>query len=206
MTLFHRRDFVKTAGAIGLGAGLLGGIPRLCSPEEAVKEAAKGAPNAEKLGWRLGVNTYTFQLFPLFEALDKIASLGLKYAEFSPNVRFSKDDPTIVSDTMSEAARKAIKKKAGDLGIRFVTYSSMDFFKDEPASRRTFEFAKDMGAENLYFEAPEDKIEMVDKLCVEYGMKAAIHNHPKNARYWSPEKVSLWRWRDRSPITGAKSR
>ena len=137
MTILHRRDFLKTTGAIGLAPRLLGGIPRLCSAEDAIKEAAKGAPNAEKLGWRLGVNTYTFQRFPLFEALDKIASLGLKYAEISPGAHFTKDDPTVVSDTMSQEARKTLKKKAGDLGITFVTYSSMDFFKEKiPAGRR----------------------------------------------------------------------
>jgi sugar phosphate isomerase/epimerase len=189
MAILHRRDFLKTSGVIGLGAGLLGRFPVLCSAEDAVKEAAKGAPNAEKLGWRLGANTYTFRLFPLFEALDKIASLGLKYVEIGPGTRFTKDDPTVVSETMSAETRKTLKKKAGDLGIKFVTYSAKGIFKDEDSSRRTFDLAKDLGIENFYFEESEDKIEMVDKLCVEYGINAAIHNHPKDAPYWSPEKV-----------------
>jgi sugar phosphate isomerase/epimerase len=189
MALLPRREFLKTSGAVGLSAGLLGRFPLPCSAEDAVKEAAKGAPNAEKLGWRLGVNTYTFRLFTLFEALDKIASLGLKYAEIGPGTPFSKDDPTVVGETMSAAAKKTLKKKAGDLGIQLVTYSAMGIFKDEDSSRKTFDLAKDLGIENFYFEEPEDKIEMVDKLCVEYKINAAIHNHPKNARYWSPEKV-----------------
>jgi sugar phosphate isomerase/epimerase len=189
MTLFHRRHFLKTTGAIGLGAGLLGRLPQLCSAEEAVKEAAKGAPNAEKLGWRLGANTYTFRLFPLFEALDKIASLGLKYAEIGPGVPLSKDDPTLVSETMSESAKKTLKTKAADLGLQFVTYSCMGDYKDEATCRRIFEFAKELGVEDLYFEESPDKLEMFDKLCNEYGLNAAIHNHPKPAPYWSPDKV-----------------
>jgi len=181
-----RRQFLKTTGALGVGLSLWGkGLPLLAAGEP----LAKGAPNAEKLGWRLGANTYTFQLFPLFEALDKIASLGLKYVEFCPGVRFSKSDATLVSDTMPQAARKVLKKKAADLGLQFVTYSSMDFFKDQDSSRKTFEFAKDMGVENLYFESTEDKLEWLDKLCAEYAINVAIHNHPKPARYWSPEKV-----------------
>ena len=66
-----RRRFLKHTGAVGAGLGLFGCSRSLFAAGGA---AAKGAPNAEKLGWRLGVNTYTFQLFPLFEALDKIAS------------------------------------------------------------------------------------------------------------------------------------
>jgi sugar phosphate isomerase/epimerase len=189
MAPLHRRDFLKTTGAIGLGAGVFGRFPALCSAEDAMKEAAKGAPHAEKLGWLLGANTYTFQLFPLFEALDKIASLGLRYVEFGPRVQFSKDDPTVVSESMSEAARKTLKKKAADLGLKFVTYSCMGDYKDEAATRKIMEFAKDMGAENLYYEESEDKLEMFDRLCNEYGLNAAIHNHPKNARYWSPDLV-----------------
>ena len=105
--------------------------------------------------------------------------MGLKYAEFGPGAGFSKTDSTVVSDTMPQAARKVLEKKAADLGIQFVTYSSMDFFKDQDSSRKTFEFAKDMGAENLYFETTEDKLEWLDKLCAEYGLNIAIHNHPE---------------------------
>ncbi|MCC6127264.1 MAG: sugar phosphate isomerase/epimerase [Pirellulales bacterium] len=189
MALLRRREFLRTAGAVSLGAGLLGRSPLPCSAEEAVKEAAKGAPNAEKLGWRLGVNTYTFRLFTLFEALDKIASLGLKYAEFSPGARFGKDDATVVGETMPPAARKTLKKKAADLGIKLITYSGSDVFRDAESSKRTFEFAKEMGAENLYFEAPAEKLDLLDKLCGEYEINVAIHNHPKPALYWSPDKV-----------------
>jgi sugar phosphate isomerase/epimerase len=182
----NRRQFLKTTGALGVGLGLWGkGLPLLAAGER----LAKGAPHAEQLGWRLGVNTYTFRLFPLFEALDKIAALGLRYAEFCPDVRFSKTDETVVSDTMPEAAKKVLKKKAADLGIQFVTYSSGDLFKDKESSRRTFDFAKEMGVENFYFESTEDKLDWLDELCNEYGMNIAIHNHPKSARYWSPDKV-----------------
>jgi sugar phosphate isomerase/epimerase len=188
MALFHRRDFLKTTGAIGLGAGLLGRIPALCSADDAIKEAAKGAPHAEKLGWLLGVNTYTFNKFSVFEALEKIAALGLKYAEIGPG-RLSQGDPTPVSEVMPEDARKKLQQKAGDLGIKIITYSSWDTFKDPDYARKAFEFAKIMGVENFYFEASADRLDWVDKLCEEYKIHVAIHNHPKDAPYWSPDKV-----------------
>jgi sugar phosphate isomerase/epimerase len=188
MAFFHRRDFLKTTGAIGLGAGLLGRVPLLCSADDAVKEAAKGAPNAEKLGWLLSVNTYTFNRFTVFEGLEKIAALGLKYAEIGPG-RLSKDDAAVVSEVMPEAARKTLQKKAGDLGVKIITYSSWDTFKDPDYARKAFEFAKEMGVENFYFETSADKLAWVDKLCEEYKINVAIHNHPKDAPYWSPEKV-----------------
>ena len=42
---------------------------------------AKGAPNAEKLGWQLGCQAYSFNRFTFEEAVDKIASLGLHCVE-----------------------------------------------------------------------------------------------------------------------------
>ena len=39
---------------------------------------------AEKNGWRLGMQSYSFHLFPLTEALDKTQELGLKYIEIYP--------------------------------------------------------------------------------------------------------------------------
>ena len=41
---------------------------------------------AEKNGWRLGMQSYSFHLFPLTEALDKTQELGLKYIEIYPAI------------------------------------------------------------------------------------------------------------------------
>ena len=73
----NRRGFLKTTAMVGTSIGVagLGRSPLLAAP------LATGAPNAEKLGWRLGCQAWTFRLFPLFEAIDKTAALGLHYME-----------------------------------------------------------------------------------------------------------------------------
>ena len=87
----NRRHFLKSTGAIGLSLGLLTkGTSNLWAADVAA-EAVKGAPNAEKLGWRLGCQAYSFRLFTFFEAIDKTASLGLKYIEAFPNQALSKE-------------------------------------------------------------------------------------------------------------------
>ncbi len=71
--LIDRRNFLRTTGALGAGIGLagLGGAGLLAAP------LAQGAPHAEKLGWRLGCQAYSFNRFTFREAVDKIVSLGL---------------------------------------------------------------------------------------------------------------------------------
>ena len=51
MTLqMHRRGFLKMVGAWGAGIGMVVS----CSSRLFAAGLAKGAPNAEKVGWRLG--------------------------------------------------------------------------------------------------------------------------------------------------------
>src|SRR5258706_7967685 len=44
--------------------------------------------SADKLGWQLAVHSYTFQKFPIYEAIDKTAALGVHYMSISGTVSF----------------------------------------------------------------------------------------------------------------------
>ena len=68
MTLdMDRRSFLKATGSVGAGIGLA----RPGSVLGLGDERPQGAPNAEKLGWRLGCQAYSFNRFTFFEAIDK---------------------------------------------------------------------------------------------------------------------------------------
>jgi sugar phosphate isomerase/epimerase len=182
----HRRNFLKTTGALGAGIGLaaLGG-------SELLAALANGAPNAEKLGWHLGCQTWTFREISLFEAIDTTASLGLHYVETGagmkslskeqPQVKFTEDSPVSV--------RIAVKKKLADTGITLKSYGVTPLSKDVGQCRKMFDFAKDMGIETIVSEPTEDAFDTIEKLCEQYGINLAIHNHPTPSHYWSPETV-----------------
>ncbi|MGA2796859.1 MAG: sugar phosphate isomerase/epimerase [Thermoguttaceae bacterium] len=187
-----RRHFLKSTGAITLGIGLMGKKTSTLWAAEIQSEIAKGAPNAEKLGWRLGCQAYSFKNFTLFEAIDKTASLGLKYIEAYPDQALSKDGSQIkVNESLPADARLELKKKLGDCGVKLVNYGVCNLSQKQDDSRKVFDFAKDMGIETIVSEPSEEALEMLDKLCAEYGMNIAIHNHPKymQAHYWNPDTV-----------------
>jgi len=186
-----RRYFLRTTGAIGLGIGLMEKWASNLRSADIASEAAKGAPNAEKLGWRLGCQAWTFKNYTLFEAIDKTASLGLKYIEACPNQALNKDRAEIkVNESLPADARKDLKKKLGDCGIKLVNYGVCTLSEKEDDSRRIFDFAKDMGIETLVSEPAEESIEMLDKLCAEYAVNLALHNHPRGRSiYWNPDIV-----------------
>jgi sugar phosphate isomerase/epimerase len=175
-----RRRFFETTGALAAGVAMTG----LEIPRARADEKAKGAPNAEKLGWRLGCQAYTFREFTLFEAIDKTAELGLKYIEAYPHgQKLSKSNTVIFGPKLSAADRKEVKKHLEDKGVKLVNMGV------GPYDREAFEFAKDMGIETLVCEPKFDAFDAIDKLCEEFQINVALHDHPKPSPYWDPEIV-----------------
>jgi sugar phosphate isomerase/epimerase len=194
----NRRDFLQAAGVAGAGVGFyaLTGSPLRAA------EAAKGAPNAEKLGWRLGCQAYSFRKFSFFEAVDKTASLGLHCIEAYPGQKIGGNLPGAIGVDMPADVRKAVLKKLADSGVKWVNFG---VFGVGGCERKHFEFAKQMGIETLVAEPAEDKFDQIDKRCAEFGVNLAIHNHPKASpsnHYWNPDAV-LKVCKDRSKRIGA---
>ena len=175
----NRRDFLKTSGAVGAGMGLaaLGGSPLVAA------DLAKGAPNAEKLGWRLACQAYSFNHFSFFEAVNKTASLGLHYIEGFPGQRISLKTSTVMNADLGAMARKTVLKRLADSGVKMVNFGVGG------CDRKHFEFAKEMGVETLVAEPNENDFDALDKLCGEFKINVAIHNHPKPSHYWNPNTV-----------------
>lgn len=180
----QRRRFlatsVSTAAVLGLG-------PRY---SWAAAQEGKGAPNAEKLGWHLGCQMYSFRLFPFDEALKKVVSLGLKYIEAYPGQVLSESRSDVHFNVdLSADDRKEVKKMLDDAGVKLAVFGVYGLGGNVDANRRAFDFAKDMGIETITSEPPIEALEGIDELCQEYGINVALHNHPEPSRYWNPDTV-----------------
>ena len=158
---------------------------------------------ADKLGWQLAIHSYTFQKFSIFDAIDKSAALGVKYMSISGSVML--DDKTRIPTTsLTDEQRTAIdqKLKADGFG-NFVNIGVVQLTADEAKSRQVFEFAKKWGINILVSEPPTNALDTVEKLCKEYNIKVAIHDHPKgHSIYWNPDAV-LAAIKGRTPLMGA---
>lgn len=183
-----------------------------CLAAMAVQGAA-AETGAEKLGWQLAVHSYTFQKFSIEEAIDKTAALGIRHMSISGSVNLVKDGKVVKSPTpgISAETYAAIRGRMVEKGMSpdFVNMGVVKPVADEAESRKLFEAAKRLGIRVLVAE-PETggKVEalgpvmdVVEKLAVEYGIKVAIHNHPKPSFYWSPE-IMLQAVEGRSPLLG----
>lgn len=156
---------------------------------------------SEKLGIKLSLQCYTYRAISFFETVDKAAAMGIKYLEIYPGQKLSPASPTTKVDSkLTDSAIEDIKKKLADAGgLKLVAFGVTGIPPDEKGAREMFEFAKKMGIEVLVTEVTPT--EMHDKLCTEFNIKMALHNHPQS---WPPEKV-LSATKDRCKLIGSCS-
>jgi sugar phosphate isomerase/epimerase len=183
-----RRSFLKTAGAVGAGISL--GIPggRLARAGEGLKISS---PAAEKLGWKIAAQLYTFRRFPFYEALEMIAKLGIRLVEPCFFLGLDRARPELkTGEGLSPEVRKELRGRLEKHGIRMANFYA-DLQNDADRCRKTFEFAREMGARTLVAEPPPEAFGMIEKLCGEFKINLAVHNHPRGSgsRYWTPDKV-----------------
>lgn len=165
------------------------------------QDAAKGQAACDKLGWQLAVHAYTFRKFSIWEAIDKTAALGFKYMSLSGSVSLDGSN-SLKTVELSDRDAQAIKQRAAAAGLTLVNIGVVQLPPNEAQSRKVFEFAKKLGIDTLVAEPEPAALDLVEKLCKEYNMKVAFHNHPKPSRYWNPDTV-LEAVKGRTPLMGA---
>ncbi len=154
---------------------------------------------SEKLGLKLSLQCWTYNRLTFFEAVDRAAGLGVKYVEMFPGQILKPGSRDKVGRTMNEEMIAEVKKKLADAGVKLVAYGVDGIPNDEEGARKTFEWAKKMGIEVLVTETRPTDVH--EKLCKEYQIKMALHNHPKT---WPPDEV-LKACADRSKLIGSCS-
>lgn len=142
----------------------------------------------EKLNWKLGAQSYTFRLYTLAEALDKIANCDLRYVEAFPGQVVGAGSEEKFNYTLSAAGKTLVRKLLKEKGITLYAFG-VTGGKDEAEWEQIFAFAKEMGIKVITCEPQEEHLDIVSKLCDKYNVKAAIHNHPNPSHYWNPDVV-----------------
>jgi sugar phosphate isomerase/epimerase len=174
----------------------------LTTPWVLSQSTGKETTPSDKLGWQLAIHSYTFQKFSIYDAIDKTKSLGLKYMSFSGGVSLDGKNRTPTHE-LTAADEAIIRKKLADAGIvKLVNIGVVQLPADDAVSRKVYDFAKKMGIDTLVAEPEPGALDTVEKLCKEYNIKVAIHNHPKPSRYWNPDTV-LEAVKGRSPLMGS---
>jgi sugar phosphate isomerase/epimerase len=188
---YNRREFLRCAITAGAGASLAMTARSWAAEAPAAKGAKLSTPKAEKLGWHLCCQLYTFRDRSFYEALTVIGGMRVGAVEPCFFLPLSKERPDLkTSEALSPDQRREMKQRMSDLGIRMSNYyAPLD--ADEKVYRKVFEFAKEMDVQTIVAEPPPEKLEALDGLCQEYKINLAVHNHPEGSgsKYWNPDTL-----------------
>jgi len=166
----------------------LGDLPAPTVPSARLTPAIRAQ---EKLGWRLGVEAYTFHRFTFFETIEKTAALGLAYVGALSFQKVSADNPKNLEPGLSDDELRAIRFKLDAAGLRLLTYYLQEIPGDEAGCRKVFEFGRKLGLETFMTEPKAEALDIIERFANEYGINVALHNHDQKAspRYWSPDAI-----------------
>lgn len=150
----------------------------------------EGCPNAEKLGWKVGVQYHTFNKHTVFEAIELTRALGLHYIELNLEAKICAESDETIGVGMSQEIKDKLKKKLAENGVRCETaYCWMD------GSGNGFEdlvkLCKEMGwmivTDPIRTDRGGKPVDFYEEILNKYGVKMVFTNHPKKAAYWNPD-------------------
>ena len=176
-----RRSFLAAGAALPTVVAL-GSQVNLRADEVSTK-------GAEKLGWKLALQTWTNNKKSLFESLELCKRLGVKYAECYPGQALEAGKKPGFGPGMSEAEIERTLAKAKDCGVTILHAGVMGLPGKIEEARKIFTWAKKIGLTIINSEPDPKDLAVIDQAAGEAGLKVGIHDHPKPSRYWDPEYV-----------------
>ncbi|HMH20997.1 MAG TPA: sugar phosphate isomerase/epimerase family protein [Puia sp.] len=163
------------------------------APSEPVADAKKdSAATADTTdptkSWRIGVQMWTFHFVSFVKAIEKADSAGVKFIEAYPGQPLGGEMKDSFGTRMSEDSKTKIRQLLQSKGISIVamgviTPKSMDEWK------KYFDLAKYFGLSYITAEPLKNQWDALDSLAGSYGIKVAIHDHPRPNPYWHPDSV-----------------
>ena len=146
------------------------------------------ASTGSTAGFKIGVQMWTFRVFTFTQALDKVDSAGIKNIEAFWGQKLGGDMPGEFGADMSADTRTKLKKLLQDKGISIVAMGVI-VPNGKAEWIKAFELAKDFGLSYITSEPIKTQWDLADSLAGVYGIKIAIHDHPKPNAYSSPDSV-----------------
>jgi sugar phosphate isomerase/epimerase len=138
--------------------------------------------------WKLGVQLWTFSKFDFVTAISKVDSAGVKYIEAYSHQPLGGDMKGDFGPGMTPEEKAKVKQLLQSKGITIVAMGVI-IPRDLAEWKKYFEFGKEFGLS--YFTAEPIKTQWggIDSLAGIYGIRVAIHDHPRPNVYWSPDSV-----------------
>src|ERR1035441_2699176 len=109
--LYNRRAFLARAVVSGTGATLALNSLSWAADQPVRKRGKLSTPNAEKLGWRICCQLYTFRDRSFYEALEVLAGMGVSRVEPAFFLPLSKEHPELKTSESLRSEERRVGKE-----------------------------------------------------------------------------------------------
>lgn len=146
-------------------------------------------------GFAVGTQSFTFNRFSVFEAIEKTAEAGGRIIELFPGQRFTPEDDTPLN-SISDEQIEELHAKLREHDILLVNYGVVGLPNPDEA-REVFEFAQKLGVPAITSNPnTHEEMDFIEELVQEFDIMMAIHNHPRpedpdsDYMIWDPNHVA----------------
>lgn len=138
--------------------------------------------------WTLGIQTYSFHVYPFLTAVKKADSAGIQFIEAYPGQLLRPGSKATFDINLNADDRKAVKHLMDSLGVAFSAFGVVT--PKTPAEwKQTFEFAKEMNIPLITASPLKNQWDTINTMAGQYNIKVAIHEEKKGSPYWHPDSV-----------------
>jgi len=175
-----RRSFVK--GAAALGAVSAAPLP------------SAAAPAGAEAGIKLGVASYSFREFSRRLTIQYMKTLKADYINI-------KDFHLPINIPAAEIQKGVAEFRRAGLTV---TGAGTIYLQrnDDAELRKNYEYCKAAGIPMIVGSPTLETLDKCDKLCQEYNVRLAIHNHGPEDKHWPGPAAILKAIRNTSPMIG----
>ena len=139
---------------------------------------------------RIGPTAWSFKEYTFFEAIEKTSTLGMRFIEAFQGQKISPDSDQVMDYTLPDVVLDRIKQKLNEHKLVLTSIYIHKIPGEENACRKVFEFCKKLHLETIVSEPDPKDLDTIDKLCGEFDINVAIHNHAKGlSLYWHPNEI-----------------
>lgn len=176
---FNRRSFMAAAGAL-LGPNWASAFP--------------GATSAHSGEVRLGIASYSLRKFSRAQAIAAMKELNTPYVNI-------KEFHLPYRSTPSELS--AGRKEFESAGLKIVGGGTISLAEDSDSEmRKYFDYARLCGMPLIVIAPTQQTLPRVERLVKEYDIKAAVHNHGPEDKFFPTPQVVLQAVRKMDPRVG----
>jgi sugar phosphate isomerase/epimerase len=138
--------------------------------------------------WKLGVQLWTFRMFSIADALQKVDSCGIKYVEAFWGQALGGETQDTFGIRMTQSGRDKLKDLLKSRNMQMVAMGVIS-----PNSKQdwidAFKLAKEFNLRYITAEPKKIFWDFADSLAGVYNIKIAIHDHPKPNAFSHPDSV-----------------